>query len=49
MFCNNPEKEFEINNLADRLRKGKSMSKSSSVVIVAEGIIMDLPIKLLMI
>ena len=32
-----PEKEFEINNLAERLRKGKSMSKSSSVVIVAEG------------
>ena len=32
-----PEKEFEINNLAERLRKGKSMSKSSSVVVVAEG------------
>ncbi len=32
-----PEKEFEINNLAERLRIGKTMSKSSSVVIVAEG------------
>lgn len=32
-----PEKEFEINNLAERLKTGKSMSKSSSVVIVAEG------------
>ena len=32
-----PEKKFEINNLAERLRKGKSLSKSSSVVIVAEG------------
>ena len=32
-----PEKEFKINNLAERLRMGKSMSKSSSVVIVAEG------------
>ena len=32
-----PEKEFEINNLAERLKAGKNMSKSSSVVIVAEG------------
>jgi len=32
-----PEKKFEINNLAERLRIGKTMSKSSSVVIVAEG------------
>ena len=32
-----PEKGFEINNLAERLKTGKSMSKSSSVVIVAEG------------
>ena len=32
-----PEKEFEITNLAERLKTGKSMSKSSSVVIVAEG------------
>ncbi len=32
-----PEKDFKINNLAERLRIGKSMSKSSSVVIVAEG------------
>ncbi len=32
-----PEKDFEINNLAERLKFGKSVSKSSSVVIVAEG------------
>ena len=32
-----PEKEFEVNNLAERLKTGKSLSKSSSVVIVAEG------------
>ena len=32
-----PEKEFEIKNLAERLKTGKSMSKSSSIVIVAEG------------
>ena len=32
-----PEKEFEINNLAERLKFGISVSKSSSVVIVAEG------------
>ena len=32
-----PEKDFEINNLAERLKFGISVSKSSSVVIVAEG------------
>ena len=32
-----PEKDFEINNLAERLKFGKSVSKSSSVVIVAGG------------
>ena len=32
-----PEKEFEVNNLAERLKTGKSLSKSSSIVVVAEG------------
>lgn len=32
-----PEKDFEINDLAERLKFGISVSKSSSVVIVAEG------------
>jgi 6-phosphofructokinase 1 len=32
-----PEKQFKIVDLAERLKTGKSLSKSSSVVIVAEG------------
>ncbi|MBL6663148.1 MAG: 6-phosphofructokinase [Flavobacteriales bacterium] len=32
-----PEKGFEIKNLAERLKTGKSLRKSSSIVIVAEG------------
>jgi 6-phosphofructokinase 1 len=32
-----PEKQFEIKDLAERLKTGKSLSKSSSVVVVAEG------------
>lgn len=32
-----PEKEFQISDLADRLKEGKVLKKTSSIVIVAEG------------
>ncbi|MGC6471236.1 MAG: 6-phosphofructokinase [Flavobacteriales bacterium] len=32
-----PEKEFKISDLAERLREGKELKKTSSIVIVAEG------------
>jgi 6-phosphofructokinase 1 len=32
-----PEKEFAINDLVNRLKMGKSLDKSSSIVVVAEG------------